>query len=155
VANTNASPRPASVSAPKSAGRRKPVPSAAGATSQGSTPAVPATNLKLPKRALAELRAATAKLGAAIDATNRAEAMLDRIDDADENSAYQKSTWWPSHERRERASKAFAEVAERCKVGVVVFGGRVFTGWWADASECEETMQECYVLKIDRVVVLG
>jgi hypothetical protein len=118
--------------------------------------AVLETNVSLSPRALARLRAVTVELADAIDASNRYEATLNTIEDADENGAYQDSTWWPSLERRERAGKAFASAARRCKVGVVVLGGRIFADFLADASECEEPVNDLYAaIKLDRLVVLG
>jgi hypothetical protein len=118
--------------------------------------AVLETNVSLSPRALAKLRVVTIELADAIDATNRHEAILNTIEDADENGAYQDSTWWPSHERRERAGKAFASAARRCKVGAVVLGGRLFADFLADASECEEPVNDLYAaIKLDRVVVFG
>jgi hypothetical protein len=138
--NATASHRPASVPAP---------PADATAT------AVLATNVKLSPRAFAKLRAAAIELAAAIDAMNHAQAARDRAEDDDEFRAREDHLWGPAHRRRERAGEVFAFAARRCGVGVVVLGGHLFAQFGADASECEEPIQACTALKLDRVVVLG
>jgi hypothetical protein len=72
-----------------------------------------------------------------------------------EGQKYHDEKRWPSCGRRALAEKAFVAALKRYGVGAVIKGGRIFAGWSALASRCEELTEGCEVFDLDRVGVLG